>query len=87
MKVVTLSLGLLAIAGLSYWGGQENPADTMSELALENVEALANTEQTPCENGRHCTQMENRQCWYYLINVDGNMFVGCFDNQVHQGQD
>lgn len=87
MKVVTLSLGLLAIVGLSYFVGQENPADTMSELALENVEALANTEQTPCKNGQHCSQMSNEKCWYYNINADGNMFIGCYENQVHIGQD
>ena len=59
----------------------------MSELALENVEALANTEQTPCKNGQHCSQMSNEKCWYYNINADGNMFIGCYENQVHIGQD
>lgn len=84
LKVAVFALIAIA-AGVNYYCGRSKVA--LSDLALANVDALANDEKTPCEGARHCTQMTSKQCWYYNINGDGNMMVSCYDNQVHRGQD
>lgn len=84
LKVVAFAM-VAIVAGVNYYGGQDK--STLSTLALANVDALANTEQTPCSGARHCKQMNSQTCWYYNINGDNNMMVSSYKNQVHEGQD
>ena len=81
--MAAVALSMVAVYNV-YSSLQEN---AMTELELANVEALANTEQTPCEGARHCTKMETKECWYYNINADDNMMVSSYKDQIHRGQD
>lgn len=88
MKKRILSIAAIIViaivAGVNY---TQKSNDDLSELLLSNTDALANTEETACQNGKHCTKHEDQKCYYYTINGDGNKFITHHENQIHNGQD
>lgn len=63
MKKKLMSLVAIAAIGLSVWGYSENQNSVeFSDLALANVEALANGEDGGITCDRNCST-NNGQCW------------------------
>ena len=87
MKKNIIKVALVAvvglIAGINVFNAQKS--DTLSDIALANVEALANTEQTACPNPSHCVMMDNQTCWYYIITGDNNKLPFPLANHIHEG--
>ena len=84
LKVAFVS-AIVLVSGINVFNAQKS--DTLSDIALANVEALANTEQDPCLNAMHCKKMESFKCWYYNITADENMMISYYDNHIHVGAD
>lgn len=84
LKVAFVS-AIVLVSGINVFNAQKS--DTLSDIALANVEALANTEQTACPNPSHCVMMEEKTCWYYIITGDDNKLTFPLANHIHDGID
>lgn len=60
---------------------------SLGDICLANVEALANTETTACQNASHCTQDKRYSCFYYVITGDNNKMTYEMKEHIHQGVD
>ena len=87
MKKNMVKVALVAvvglIAGINVFNAQK--AEVLSDIAMANVEALANTEQTACPNPNHCVMMDEQTCWYYIITGDNNKLTFPLANHIHEG--
>lgn len=67
LKAVLLVV-VAVIAGANCYYGQE--VQTLSELVLANVDALANDEHDRCDV-KDCKRVKSGTCYYYGINSGG----------------
>ena len=58
---------------------------SLGNVSLTNIEALANTESTACQNASHCTQHTSSSCFYYVITADNNKMVYEMKEHIHLG--
>lgn len=60
---------------------------SLGDVSLANIEALANTESTACQNASHCTKDDNYSCFYYVVTADNNKMTYEMKGHIHQGVD
>lgn len=60
---------------------------TSSDLSFINIDALANSEESPCKNASHCTSEKLYSCFYYVITGDNNKITTELTNHIHNGVD
>lgn len=69
MKKIILSIAVIATAAIAGWNYQQNQESVeLSDLALENVEALADNENSEA----NCTSSLNDWCSFVVSTPGGN---------------
>ena len=69
MKKIILSVALIATAAIAGWNYQQNKQSVeLSDLAMENIEALADNENSDV----NCTSSTNDWCSFVVSTPSGN---------------
>ncbi len=68
MKKYIISMMAVVTVAIAGWNYQQNKEVELSDLAMENVEALANTEDRDAD----CLKADDQDCQLIIVTPNGN---------------
>ena len=73
MKKALDAAAVIATITIAGWSYQQNKEIELSDLAMENVEALANDEDFNLDDfNDNCYWYQDKDCYYLIVSPDGN---------------